>query len=301
MDKSIAIHKLAAQLGLTSRTLRHWESEGLFISGRDRDSGWRTYDETAVLRIKLTALLRKLDVPISDIKTAADANSFEKLHSVIQNRLAVLKSDQLDSATREYQLTQFMLFLREQHGTIITEERLSQLSAFTGTLNTFNDSKEDEMMPGIKESGKTLKFVTLPPMRMIYNIAVSVSPEDEAMSPVLNWLELAQLTGTARMFGGNMPPFPKSDETPYGYGFCASIPEGVGVPEHLKEMRQPGGVYAVLESTDDIGASWKELMKLLSNDEKYKSDRSRLCFEEHVRDDMNGFLITLLEPVKAIK
>ena len=68
MNSPIAIHKLSAQLGLTSRTLRHWESEGLFESGRDCDSGWRVYDETAVLRIRLTALLRKLDIPISDIK-----------------------------------------------------------------------------------------------------------------------------------------------------------------------------------------------------------------------------------------
>ncbi|NLA86434.1 MAG: MerR family DNA-binding transcriptional regulator, partial [Clostridiales bacterium] len=34
MNSPIAIHKLSAQLGLTSRTLRHWESEGLFGSGR---------------------------------------------------------------------------------------------------------------------------------------------------------------------------------------------------------------------------------------------------------------------------
>jgi len=98
-----------------------------------------------------------------------------------------------------------------------------------------------------------------------------------------------------------MPPLPKGDGKPYGYGFCASIPESIDVPEHLKEMRQPGGVYAMLESTDDIGASWKELMKQLSGDEKYKSDRSRLCYEEHTRNDTDGFLITLLEPVKAIK
>ena len=32
MSLPIAINKLSTQMGLTSRTLRHWECEGLFIS-----------------------------------------------------------------------------------------------------------------------------------------------------------------------------------------------------------------------------------------------------------------------------
>lgn len=50
-------------------------------------------------------------------------------------------------------------------------------------------------------------------------------------------------------------------------------------------MALPGGLYAVIESTDDIEVSWKTLMKHLSNNDKYKSDRSRLCLEEHIRND----------------
>ena len=110
-------------------------------------------------------------------------------------------------------------------------------------------------MLNIQDTGLSLRFVTLPPMRAVYNIAVSVSPEDEAMNPVFEWLESAKLTGTARMFGGNMPPMPSSGGKPYGYGMCASIPEGIAIPEHFKEMRLPGGIYAMLESTDDITAS----------------------------------------------
>ncbi|MDD5936523.1 MAG: MerR family transcriptional regulator, partial [Clostridiales bacterium] len=40
---------MSEQMGLTSRTLRFWESEHLFTSDRDVDSGWRTYDEHAIL------------------------------------------------------------------------------------------------------------------------------------------------------------------------------------------------------------------------------------------------------------
>jgi DNA-binding transcriptional MerR regulator len=301
MNKSIAIHKLAAQLGLTSRTLRHWESEGLFTSGRDQDSGWRVYDEDAVLRIRLTALLRKHDVPISDIKTVTDENSFEKLQAVVLSRLSDLKAQKLKNAFKENQLLRFSEFLLGQAGSMITDDHLSRLSAFAKVIMNSDDKKEDYHMPDYKENGNSLKFVTLPSMRAVYHVAVGVSPEDFAMDPVMEWLNSEHLNGTARLFGGDMPPLPKGDGKPYGYGFCASIPENTPISDPLKEIRLPGGVYAMLESTDDIGASWKALMKLLSENENYMSDRSRLCLEEHLPNDANGFHIMLLEPVKAKK
>lgn len=152
-------------------------------------------------------------------------------------------------------------------------------------------------------SNEQVKFITLPSMRMVYHIAISEAPEDEAMEPVLTWIKLTNLIGTARLFGGNMKPMPSGEGKPYGYGFCASIPEGVIIPKYLKEMTLPGGLYAVMESTDDIAASWKILMKNLSNHDKYKSDRSRLCLEEHIRNDNaegdgNEYFLRLMEPVK---
>lgn len=148
------------------------------------------------------------------------------------------------------------------------------------------------------ESDK-LEFVTLPPMRTVYNIAVGISPENDAMNPVLEWLESANLVGQARLFGGNMPPLPSGEGKPYGYGMCASIPESIAIPSHLKKMRLPGGIYARLESTDDIPSSWRELRKQLSAAKDYTSDhKSRLCLEEHTRNNKSGFSITLLEPVK---
>ncbi|MFD2877313.1 MerR family transcriptional regulator [Paenibacillus rhizoplanae] len=64
----VTIQQLSEQLGLTSRTLRHWEAEGLFQSYREVSSGWRTYDEQALRCIRITALLRRMDIPIKEIQ-----------------------------------------------------------------------------------------------------------------------------------------------------------------------------------------------------------------------------------------
>lgn len=306
MNKPIAIHKLSAQVGLTSRTLRHWESEGLFSSIRDKDSGWRVYDENAVLCIRITTFLRKFDVPINEIKTVMDDKTFEKLREVITNRLSLLKAQRVANTSKEKQLIQFLSFLQEQNNQLITDTNLPQILANITPINEIEYEMEDFIMSNLNENGQSLRFIMLPSMRVAYNIAVSTSPEDEAMKPVIDWIKSANLTGTARLLGGNMNPMPSGDGKPYGYGMCASIPDDIGVPHHLKEMRLPGGLYAMLESSDDIGGSWKTLVKLLSKNDKYEPDRSRLCFEEHIRNDNpdgsgNEYFLNLLEPVKTKK
>jgi Predicted transcriptional regulators len=72
MNNLLIINKVAEQMRLTSRTLRNWESEKLFNSIRDVESGWRTYDENAILCIQITALLRSIDIPIKEIKSVGD-------------------------------------------------------------------------------------------------------------------------------------------------------------------------------------------------------------------------------------
>lgn len=306
MSKPIAIHKLSRQVGLTSRTLRHWESEELFSSIRDNDSGWRVYDENAVLCIRITAILRKLDIPIHEIKTVMDNKTFNKLREVVMNRLAVLKAQRVENTSKEKQLIQFLSFLQEQSNQLITDTSLPQILANITPVNETEYEMEDLIMSNLNENGQNLRFIMLPPMRVVYNVTVSTSPEDEAMKPVIAWIKSANLIGTARLFGGNMNPMPSGDGKPYGYGMCASIPKDIGVPNHLCERNLPGGLYAMLESNDDIEGSWKALMRLLSKNDKYESDRSRLCFEEHIRNDNpegsgNEYFLNLLEPVKAKK
>jgi DNA-binding transcriptional MerR regulator/DNA gyrase inhibitor GyrI len=291
----IPIHKLSTQTGLTSRTLRHWESEGLFRSERDIDSDWSVYDENAVLCIRITACLRQLNIPIKDVKTVLEKKTYDSLRKVIEKQAAFLRTSNAENTSKEKRLIQFMAALEKQDSREITDSHLFQLINGIKPTDNKNDMEENIMS---NSQNHSLQFISLPPMRTVYNIAVSNSPEGEAMNPVLEWLESENLTGTARVFGGNMPPMP-SGENPYGYGFCASIPESASIPEHLKEMRLPGGIYAMLPSTtDDVPASWKSLMKQLGGDTQYTSDRSRLCLEEHIRNDKNDFLLFLLEPVK---
>ena len=305
MSLPVAINKLSVQMGLTSRTLRYWESEGLFKSVRDCASGWRVYDEDAVLCINITALFRKLGIPLKDIKSILHSKTYIKVEEVIKKQLLLLEQDSLELNMRKntlFSILDSIAQIREQQ---VNSTSLKSLNDFIRDVTKQNQSEkmEEIIMSNNENPNINVRFITLPPMRAVYNIAVGAAPEDEATTPVVEWLESAGLMGTARLFGGNVNPLPSKTSSEYGYGMCASIPEGIEIPSHLKEMRLPGGLYAIMPSSDDIFGSWQLLMRYLSHNDEYSPDRSRLCFEEHIRNDNpigkgGQFILNLLEPVK---
>jgi DNA-binding transcriptional MerR regulator/DNA gyrase inhibitor GyrI len=303
MNLPIAINKLSTQLGLTSRTLRFWESEGLFISIRDHESGWRVYDEEAVVRISITAILRKFGIPLKDIKIILDIKTIKIVESAIKKQLLLIDQETTALMAHRNMLNNLLNSLSRVYEHQLGGS-LAELGEFIQNLSQKNpiDDEEDILMVN-SETTDNVRFITLPPMRTAYNTAIGTSPEDDAMAPVIKWLEYANLMGTARLFGGNVKPLPSTTNTQYGYGMCASIPDGIEVPVYLKEMQLPGGLYAMMPSSDDIYGSWQLLMKYLSKNDEYVSDRTRLCLEEHIRNDNPGgqgsqYMLNLLEPVK---
>lgn len=303
MDQHIAIQKLSELMGLSSRTLRHWESEGLIKSDRDPVSGWRSYDSHSVFCIRITALLRSYDIALKDIKKILDSGSCQTLCAVIRCYLHMLHDQKRLNESSEISLKALLTNLTGLESDRISEVNLERILSTMPQDSGRDQKKEDQPMLNTNQANLHVRFVTLPSMRAAYHIAVSVSPEDEALSTVLGWLKAQNLLGTARIFGGDMPPMPSGEGIPYGYGVLASIPEGIDITAPLKEMNVPGGLYAVFESSDDIGASWKKLMQCLADHEEYTCDRSRMCFEEHIRNDApegsgHEYLINLLEPVK---
>lgn len=292
------IHILSKELGLTSRTLRFWEAEELFDSKRDEQSGWRVYDADTELTINLIKLLRQLDIPLKAIRNVSSTKEHEGVIELIENQLLLLKTVNQSTFAKIQVLNKMKLNLRGMNHKKIDKEALNQYETYLiAAFRTVDDNTREEYLMN------KISYVTLPRMRGVYHIEIGDSPENEALIPVLQWLESANLLGTARLFGGNMPPMPSGEGKPYGYGMYASIPDGVDIPKHLKEMVLPGGVYAKMESSENISLSWRKMLKMIHADGKYVSDRTRLCLEEHIRNDnpTNGgmeYSITLLEPVK---
>ncbi|MCL2446708.1 MAG: MerR family transcriptional regulator [Oscillospiraceae bacterium] len=67
MNELISIQSLASELGVSTRTLRHYEDVGLLTSVRPADKQQRYYTDDAIARIQQIRILRKMEIPIKDI------------------------------------------------------------------------------------------------------------------------------------------------------------------------------------------------------------------------------------------
>lgn len=70
-----SIGEVAKQSGVTSRTLRHYESIGLLLPSSTGTNGYRYYDEAALVRLQRILLLRGLGVGLSAIADALAGRS----------------------------------------------------------------------------------------------------------------------------------------------------------------------------------------------------------------------------------
>lgn len=304
MSNMIGIDKLSQEIGVTSRTLRHWESQGLFASQRDTSSGWRMYDEQTVLAIRITALLRGFDIRIKEIKVVLADMTFRTAHQVMTQYANEMIDHKNECILKELILKEWLEQSYKYLNEPITTQLLLQLSHVTSLQSNMKHEVTMPMGNQWSYSPASIKFVTLPPMRMVSHVVVSASPEEEAIESLADWLVQAELQGTARLFGKNEEPLPDVESNVYGYGAYASIPENIDIPSHLAEVRFSGGVYAMMESTDDITGSWQLLMKKLNEHPDYEPDsEARFCLEEHIRNDnpagsSNAYWLQLFEPVR---
>ena len=142
MNIPIVINKLSTQLGLTSRTLRHWETEGLFKSMRDSESGWRVYDEEAMLCIKITAVLRNFDIPLKDIKTILDIKTLKVVESTITKQLLLLDQNTTELMERKKMLNTLLNSL-SNISKYQVDSSLIEISDFFQTILQHNQGEKE--------------------------------------------------------------------------------------------------------------------------------------------------------------
>ncbi|MEM9429300.1 MAG: MerR family transcriptional regulator [Pseudomonadota bacterium] len=82
------IGELAAELGVSTKTLRHYESVGLLSPAERRDNGYRVYPPNAVARARQIVALRALDLPL-----AAISNLMRQDETTLRKSLLALLDD----------------------------------------------------------------------------------------------------------------------------------------------------------------------------------------------------------------
>ncbi|MDD5297015.1 MAG: MerR family DNA-binding transcriptional regulator [Rhodocyclaceae bacterium] len=101
-EQTYSISELAAEFGVTPRTIRHYEEQGLLSPGRE--GLLRVYSKRDRTRLKLTLRGKRLGLALADIRylmdlyhTAPDESSqLEKFLVVLAERRAALEQQRRD-------------------------------------------------------------------------------------------------------------------------------------------------------------------------------------------------------------
>ena len=93
MNKLEKIKDVSARYKITTTTLRYYEKMGLIESSRCESSGYRLYDEVALIRLRQILILRKMNISINDIREIFAANHSDTVLSVLDRKVEDIDSE----------------------------------------------------------------------------------------------------------------------------------------------------------------------------------------------------------------
>jgi len=80
------IKKLASLAGITTRTLRYWDSIGLLKPKRITSSGYRIYGKEEVDRLQQILFFRELAFSLDEIKELLANEDFDHLNALREHK-----------------------------------------------------------------------------------------------------------------------------------------------------------------------------------------------------------------------
>lgn len=169
------INQVSRNYGISTRMLRYYEQAGLIRSLRKSDYAYRVYDETALKRLQYIIILRKLRIPVKQIRDIFNNQNALSAVEMFEQNIAELDEEITVLSTVKSILTQLVEELREkaniqlQFDLLKDEKCLSIIHSLPFSQNLIREkismdelSKANESLIRLKE--KYIRIINLPPM-----------------------------------------------------------------------------------------------------------------------------------------
>ncbi len=212
------INEVEAAVGITKKNIRFYEEEGLIAPGREPGNGYRSYSQADVERLQRIKLLRKLDVPLADIR--------EMLAG--QKTLAEGMAQQLERlSTRRKDLDEAIGFCELLHGEpgtleeLDVQQTLARLTAREEQGVTFvNIERTDRKAERIRGAciGAALFVALMAFVMATMGWAVYTDPQDAPPLPllvVMFGIPAGCIVGTLKVLLDRIEEIGKGEEDAY--------------------------------------------------------------------------------------
>jgi len=300
MNQLQTIGTVSKNLGVSSRTLRYYEQIGLIESSRMEDYAYRVYDKDAICRLRQIIILRKLRVPIKQIREIFCNSDAVNVIEIFERNISELDEQITALATVKSILSRLVRELYEKANMRLQLDYLGDSAVFAIVDSiTFpkNILQEEISMSDLNKANeqlgkltdKDVRIVHLPPSTVASALGVGNNAEDEADNIMEKFKDdvLMHINRSTRFYGFNNPEFtPDGDFIKHGYEVWATIPDDLHVPAPLMRKQFNGGLYIAYTSKPVSFDDWKKLKEWLDNNDEFEYDNSRAYRTDKLEEKM---------------
>ena len=178
------INEVEAQVGITKKNIRFYEEQGLLSPRRDSGNGYRDYGEADVAVLRQVKLMRKLGVPLEEIRrmqaggTVADG---------MRRHLVTLERER-KSLEQSIQLCQSLKDREERLESLDAAGILEEMERLEREGTTFQDKQKHDAKPVQYAGAVVMALLTAVLMLAIMVLmlwAYAVDPEDAPPLPLM--------------------------------------------------------------------------------------------------------------------
>lgn len=296
----MTISQVSNDFGISTRMLRYYEQTGLIESFRRDDYAYRMYNEAALSRLRQIMILRRLRIPVKQIRSILQKPYAAVAIEVFRQNISELDDEITALSAIRSILSRFVEELQKsadiQIHRLITQEG-AILAAIEALSLTSINFKEDKTMDKLEKAEQNLsklhdvRIVYLPPATVAAAHYIGDDPEEHASKLIDDFVretELCKIKPDLRHYGFNHPN--PVDETGYhGYEIWVTIPEDMDVTPPLTKKLFPGGQYAAHMIAMGNFNEWEWLYEWVIKSEKYEIDGNvhdpehmKGCLEENL-------------------
>lgn len=250
----VTITDVTKSFNITTRTLRYYEEIGLINSQSKEGYAYRVYDEKALKRLQQILILKKLQIPLKQIRLILEKEDLQNAIRIFQANIDEI-SNKMDALSTVRTALKTLITELDSYNQPIGLELLND-DYILGLMdlpkidtlrkNTLENLSNINTAIKPLQMLKNVRIIHIPPCTVASSHYIGEDPEQHAGDMINDFIQSSNLYNIkpdSRAFGFNHPS-PSPDRKNYGYEQWVTIPEDMDVPEPLKKKTFKGGLYA---------------------------------------------------------